>query len=108
MRLEHDPESGCGQCPMLRLEAGSEGCDDAADNWAPYHTCAAREYGGELVWYGKAPEDCPLRDGPVTVADPVRPTSAPHARRGDKRYSTGSGVDAGSVSAAESAASSSM
>lgn len=57
--LRHDPESGCGGCPLLATEPGYD---------PPDWRCAATH---SLVNpYVPAPEECPLRTGAVVVQAP--------------------------------------
>ena len=67
VRLTHDPESGCEECPLVRCHIGYEMSD-----WY----CAALEAEPDVLMssVAPAPEWCPLRVGPVTVAKP-RPGS---------------------------------
>lgn len=60
--IEHDPDRGCADCPMrwMPVEYGRvEGPRCRARPWLMLHHC------DEL-----APEQCPLRTGPVVVRAP--------------------------------------
>jgi hypothetical protein len=59
--LEHDPDSGCDECPLME--------HDGHVAW-----CQAGERHRGVVMYIPAPAWCPLRAGPVTVRRKERAT----------------------------------
>ena len=67
MRLEHNPEDGCGDCPLIFAPLDKYGNLDYSG-----HRCGAAPGRtlGEHLSTDSAPPWCPLRTESVTVAKP--------------------------------------
>lgn len=71
MRIEHDPDSGCYECPFYRERTISNADGDGHDEIEP-DACTAKAFDFGAWWStSTAPSWCPLRGEDVTVTREV-------------------------------------
>ena len=67
LRIEHDPDAGCSECPLA--DVGREGTDE--DGWHEFW-CRLLDRDSPRLSTVPAPEWCPLRSGGVLVTRGTR------------------------------------